>query len=83
MRGSSGNIFFAFIVNAAKELERRIGRRDSSGRRFCTQQQSGRMRRGEVGIAAFLAVSGLGPELNLRKGAKLELVLDRPQHVNQ
>lgn len=41
------------------------------------------MRRGEVGIAAFLAVSGLGPELNLRKGAKLELVLDRPQHVNQ
>jgi hypothetical protein len=32
----------------------------------------------EGGVAAFLAASGLGQELDLPKGAKLELVLERP-----
>jgi hypothetical protein len=33
------------------------------------------------GIAAFLASSGLGQEINLPKGTKLELVLDRPLYL--
>jgi hypothetical protein len=37
----------------------------------------------EGGVAAFLAASGLGQELDLPKGAKLELVLDRPLYLNQ
>ncbi|HLJ22933.1 MAG TPA: hypothetical protein VKT71_02420 [Candidatus Acidoferrales bacterium] len=35
------------------------------------------------GIAAFLVSSGLGQELDLPKGTKLELVLDRPLYLNQ
>jgi hypothetical protein len=34
------------------------------------------------GIASFLASSGLGQEIDLPKGAKLELVLDRPLYLN-
>ncbi len=33
------------------------------------------------GLAAFLASSGLGQEIELPKGAKLELVLDRPLYL--
>lgn len=35
------------------------------------------------GLAAFLASSGLGQEIELPKGTKLELVLDRPLYLNQ
>lgn len=35
------------------------------------------------GVAAFLASSGLGQELDLPKGTKLELVLDRPLYLTQ
>jgi len=35
------------------------------------------------GVAAFLASSGIGQELDLPKGTKLELVLDRPLYLNQ
>ena len=35
------------------------------------------------GIASFLASSGIGQEINLPKGTKLELVLDRPLYFNQ
>jgi hypothetical protein len=35
------------------------------------------------GVAAFLASSGFGQELDLPKGTKLELVLDRPLYLNQ
>lgn len=34
------------------------------------------------GLAAFLASSGLGQEIELPKGTKLELVLDRPLYFN-
>jgi hypothetical protein len=34
------------------------------------------------GIAGFLASSGFGQELDLRKGTKLDLVLDRPLYLN-
>jgi hypothetical protein len=34
------------------------------------------------GFAAFLASSGLGQEIELPKGTKLELVLDRPLYLN-
>jgi len=37
----------------------------------------------ERGVAAFLASSGLGKELDLPKGTKLELVLDRPLYLSQ
>ena len=37
----------------------------------------------EGGVAAFLAASGLGQELDLPKGAKLELVLERALYLNQ
>jgi hypothetical protein len=37
----------------------------------------------EGGAAAFLASSGLGKELDLPKGTKLELVLDRPLYLSQ
>ena len=37
----------------------------------------------ESGVAAFLAASGLGQELDLPKGVKLELVLDRPLFTMQ
>ncbi len=37
----------------------------------------------EGGLAAFLASTGLGQELDLPKGAKLELVLDRPLYLNR
>lgn len=35
------------------------------------------------GVAAFLASSGIGQELNLPKGTKLDLVLERPLYLNQ
>jgi hypothetical protein len=35
------------------------------------------------GVANFLASSGIGQELDLPKGTKLELVLDRPLYLNQ
>lgn len=35
------------------------------------------------GVAAFLVSSGFGQEIDLPKGAKLELVLDRPLYLNQ
>jgi len=35
------------------------------------------------GVAAFLASSGIGQELDLPKGTKLDLVLDRPLYLNQ
>ena len=35
------------------------------------------------GIAGFVASSGLGQELDLPKGTKLDLVLDRPLYLNQ
>jgi hypothetical protein len=35
------------------------------------------------GVAAFLASSGLGQEIDLPKGTKLELLLDRPLYMNQ
>jgi len=35
------------------------------------------------GVAAFLASSGIGQEIDLPKGAKLELVLSRPLYLNQ
>jgi hypothetical protein len=35
------------------------------------------------GLAAFLASSGLGQEIELPKGTKLELVLDRPLYLGQ
>jgi hypothetical protein len=35
------------------------------------------------GAAAFVASSGLGQELNLPKGTKLDLVLDRPLYLTQ
>jgi hypothetical protein len=35
------------------------------------------------GVAGFLASSGLGQELDLPKGTKLELVLDRPLYLTQ
>lgn len=35
------------------------------------------------GIAGFLASSGFGQELDLQKGTKLDLVLDRPLYLNQ
>ena len=35
------------------------------------------------GAAAFLASSGIGQEIDLLKGTKLELVLDRPLYLNQ
>jgi hypothetical protein len=35
------------------------------------------------GAAAFLASSGIGQEIDLPKGTKLELVLDRPLYLNQ
>ena len=35
------------------------------------------------GAAAFLATSGIGQEIDLPKGTKLELVLDRPLYLNQ
>jgi hypothetical protein len=34
------------------------------------------------GVAAFLASSGIGQELDLPKGTKLDLVLERPLHLN-
>jgi hypothetical protein len=34
------------------------------------------------GVAAFLASSGIGQEIDLPKGTKLELVLDRPVYMN-
>ncbi|HWF13473.1 MAG TPA: hypothetical protein VG272_07040 [Candidatus Acidoferrales bacterium] len=34
------------------------------------------------GMAAFLASSGIGQEIDLPKGTKLELVLDRPLYMN-
>src|ERR1700730_4723576 len=34
------------------------------------------------GLAGFLASSGFGQELDLQKGTKLELVLDRPLYLN-
>lgn len=34
------------------------------------------------GMAAFLASSGIGQEIELAKGTKLELVLDRPLYMN-
>jgi hypothetical protein len=34
------------------------------------------------GLAGFLASSGFGQELDLRKGTKLDLVLDRPLYLN-
>jgi len=34
------------------------------------------------GIASFLASSGIGQEIDLPKGTKLELVLDRPLYLN-
>jgi hypothetical protein len=37
----------------------------------------------EGGVAAFLAASGLGQDLDLPKGVKLELVLDRPLFIVQ
>jgi hypothetical protein len=37
----------------------------------------------EGGVAAFLASSGLGKELDLPKGTKLELVLERPLYLTQ
>jgi hypothetical protein len=36
----------------------------------------------EGGVAAFLASSGIGQELDLPKGTKLELLLDRPLYLN-
>jgi hypothetical protein len=38
---------------------------------------------GSGGLAAFLASSGLGQEIELPKGTKLELVLERPLYVVQ
>jgi hypothetical protein len=35
------------------------------------------------GVVAFLASSGIGQELDLPKGTKLELVLDRPLYLTQ
>jgi hypothetical protein len=35
------------------------------------------------GVAGFLASSGIGQEIDLPKGAKLELVLDRPLYLTQ
>jgi len=35
------------------------------------------------GVASFLASSGIGQELDLPKGAKLEIVLDRPLYLAQ
>jgi hypothetical protein len=35
------------------------------------------------GIASFLASSGIGQEIDLPKGTKLELVLDRPLYLNR
>jgi len=35
------------------------------------------------GVSGFLASSGIGQELDLPKGTKLELVLDRPLHLTQ
>lgn len=35
------------------------------------------------GVAGFLASSGIGQELDLPKGAKLEIVLDRPLYLGQ
>ena len=35
------------------------------------------------GIASFLASSGIGQELDLQKGTKLDLVLDRPLYLNR
>jgi hypothetical protein len=35
------------------------------------------------GAAAFLASSGIGQEIDLPKGTKLELVLDRPLYLSQ
>lgn len=35
------------------------------------------------GVAAFLVASGIGQELDLPKGAKLELVLERPLYLTQ
>jgi hypothetical protein len=34
------------------------------------------------GMAAFLASSGIGQEIDLPKGTKLDLVLDRPLYMN-
>jgi hypothetical protein len=34
------------------------------------------------GIAGFLVSSGFGQELDLQKGTKLDLVLDRPLYLN-
>jgi len=34
------------------------------------------------GLAGFLAASGFGQELDLQKGTKLDLVLDRPLYLN-
>jgi outer membrane lipoprotein SlyB len=33
------------------------------------------------GVAGFLASSGIGQEIDLPKGTKLELVLDRPLYL--
>ena len=35
------------------------------------------------GVASFLASSGIGKEIDLPKGTKLDLVLDRPLYLNQ
>ncbi len=35
------------------------------------------------GLAGFMASSGIGQELDLQKGTKIELVLDRPLYLNQ
>ena len=35
------------------------------------------------GAAGFVAASGIGQELDLQKGAKLDLVLDRPLYLNR
>jgi hypothetical protein len=35
------------------------------------------------GIAGFVASSGFGQELNLPKGTKLDLVLDRPLYLTE
>jgi len=35
------------------------------------------------GVAGFLASSGIGQEIDLPKGTKLELVLDRPLYLTQ
>jgi len=64
----------------------RSGRRRSSdwGHRGAKATHSGKGAPRELrwGIAGFLASSGFGQELDLRKGTKLDLVLDRPLYLN-